>query len=63
MALSYIGGENAQVSAGLPTAATGVFQGMLLFYLLAADVLVRYRLRWASSQAASKPVTNPMAVS
>jgi len=55
MALSYIGGENAQVSAGLPTAATGVFQGMLLFYLLAADVLVRYRLRWASAQA--KPVT------
>ncbi|MGF6229471.1 ABC-type uncharacterized transport system permease subunit [Inquilinus ginsengisoli] len=57
MALSYIGGENAQVSAGLPTAATGVFQGMLLFYLLAADVLVRYRLRWASAQAASKPAT------
>lgn len=55
MALSYIGGENAQVSAGLPTAATGVFQGMLLFYLLAADVLVRYRLRWTSAQA--KPVT------
>jgi simple sugar transport system permease protein len=57
MALSYIGGENAQVSAGLPQAATGVFQGMLLFYLLAADVLVRYRLRWASAQAASKPAT------
>ena len=57
MALSYIGGENAQVSAGLPTAATGVFQGMLLFYLLAADMLVRYRLRWTSGQAASKPVT------
>ena len=26
---------------------TGMFQGMLLFFLLAADVLVRYRLRWA----------------
>ncbi|MGO1074909.1 ABC transporter permease [Inquilinus sp. CA228] len=61
MALSYIGGENAQVSAGLPQAATGVFQGMLLFYLLAADVLVRYRLRWTSGQAAPapKPVTVP----
>ncbi|MGK9232686.1 ABC transporter permease [Inquilinus limosus] len=61
MALSYIGGENAQVSAGLPQAATGVFQGMLLFYLLAADVLVRYRLRWTSAQAAPapKPATVP----
>lgn len=59
MALSYIGGENAQVSAGLPTAATGVFQGMLLFYLLAADVLVRYRLRFTAGQAATttKPAT------
>lgn len=57
MALSYIGGENAQVSAGLPQAATGVFQGMLLFYLLASDFLVRYRLRWASSQPATKPAT------
>jgi len=45
MALSYIGGENAQVEVGLPQAATGVFQGMLLFFLLASDFLVRYRVR------------------
>jgi len=45
MAVSYIGGENAQVYAQLPQAATGVFQGMLLFYLLASDFLVRYRMR------------------
>ena len=30
---------------GLPQAATGVFQGMLLFFLLACDVLIRYRVR------------------
>jgi general nucleoside transport system permease protein len=47
MALSYIGGENAQVEVGLPQAATGVFQGMLLFFLLASDFIVRYRLRFA----------------
>lgn len=47
VALSYIGGENAQVEVGLPKAATGVFQGLLLFYLLAADFLVRYRVRLA----------------
>lgn len=48
MALTYIGGENAQISAGLPQAATGVFQGMLLFYLLATDGLLRYRVRFSS---------------
>jgi simple sugar transport system permease protein len=45
MALSYIGGENAQVEVGMPQAVTGVFQGLLLFYLLASDFLVRYRIR------------------
>ena len=44
MALSYIGGENAQIEIGLPAAVTGLFQGILLFFLLACDVLVRYRL-------------------
>jgi simple sugar transport system permease protein len=51
MAISYIGGENAQVYAQLPQAATGVFQGMLLFYLLASDFLVRYRVRFQSTKA------------
>ena len=46
VALSYLGGESAQISLGLPVAVTGVFQGMLLFFLLACEVLVRYRLRW-----------------
>jgi len=45
MALSYIGGETAQVEVGLPQAVTGVFQGLLLFFLLASDFLVRYRVR------------------
>jgi simple sugar transport system permease protein len=46
MALSYIGGENAQVEAGMPQAVTGVFQGLLLFFLLASDFLARYRIRF-----------------
>lgn len=53
MALSYLGGENAQIAVGLPTAATGVFQGMLLFFVLAADLLVRYRLTLVRSAPAS----------
>jgi simple sugar transport system permease protein len=50
MALSYLGGEHAQIAVGLPTAATGVFQGMLLFFVLAADVLIRYRVAWTTTQ-------------
>ena len=45
MALTYLGGDNAQIEMNLPNAVTGVFQGMLLFFLLASDVLVRYRIR------------------
>lgn len=44
MALSYLGGESAQISLNLPLAVTGVFQGMLLFFLLAADVLIGFRV-------------------
>ncbi|MFQ5784139.1 MAG: ABC transporter permease [Alphaproteobacteria bacterium] len=45
VALSYLGGEAAQIGMGMPLAVTGVFQGMLLFFLLACDVLIRYRIR------------------
>ena len=45
MALTYLGGEAAQISLGLPAAVTGLFQGVLLFFLLAADVLTHYRIR------------------
>ncbi|ASJ75531.1 ABC transporter permease [Granulosicoccus antarcticus] len=44
MALSYLGGETAQITLNLPLAVTGVFQGMLLFFLLATDVLINYRV-------------------
>ena len=45
LALSYLGGENIQIEMGLPKGIAGVFQGMLLFFLLACDVLTRYRIR------------------
>jgi len=48
MSMFYIGGELAQSRMGLPKSITGVFQGLLLFALLACDTLVNYRLRWQS---------------
>jgi simple sugar transport system permease protein len=45
MSLLYLGGEAAQIGLALPSAVTGLFQGMLLFFLLAADVFIDFRLR------------------
>ncbi len=52
MALTYIGGDVAQSSLGLPGAAIQVFQGMLLFFLLAVDVLTNYRFRFGTKGVA-----------
>ena len=52
MSMFYIGGELAQSRLGLPKSLTGVFQGLLLFTLLACDTLIAYRLRWQSSRPA-----------
>ena len=49
MSMFYIGGELAQSRMGLPKSITGVFQGLLLFALLASDTLIHYRLRWSRS--------------
>ncbi len=46
MALLYMGGEMVQIELNLPLALTSMFQGMLLFFLLACDVLIVYRFRW-----------------
>ena len=53
LALSYLGGETAQIDLGMPNAVTGIFQGVLLFFLLACDVLILYRLRVLKPRAAS----------
>lgn len=46
VALSYLGSENVQIELGLPLALAGVFQGMLLFFLLATDVLVNFQIKF-----------------
>ena len=45
LALTFIGGESAQIALKLPLDLTRVFQGMLLFYVLACDTLVLHRVR------------------
>lgn len=43
MALVYIGGENAQIEMQLPPSISNVFQGLILFSLLAVDFFIDYR--------------------
>jgi simple sugar transport system permease protein len=74
MSMFYIGGELAQSRLGLPKSLTGVFQGLLLFTLLACDTLIAYRIKrksapkavaaptGTSSLQASTPLTAPVAV-
>ena len=52
MSMFYIGGEMAQSRLGLPKSITGVFQGMLLFCLLACDTLITHRLRLSARSTA-----------
>ncbi|HRK43315.1 MAG TPA: ABC transporter permease, partial [Gemmobacter sp.] len=46
MALTYVGGDLAAQNLGMPAAAIKAFQGMLLFFLLACEVLTNFRIRW-----------------
>jgi simple sugar transport system permease protein len=47
LALTFVGGEDAQIAMHLPGDLTLTFQGVLLICVLAADVLARYRLRFS----------------
>jgi simple sugar transport system permease protein len=61
MALTYVGGDNAATNLGLPVAAISAFQGMLLFFLLAVDVLANFRLRIGSTRPTRDAVPVPEA--
>jgi simple sugar transport system permease protein len=49
LALTFIGGEQAQIAMKIPLDVTKVFQGILLFFVLACDSLILYRFRLISS--------------
>ncbi len=52
LAITFVGGEMAQTTIGLPAAAAGIFQAMMLFFLLAGDLLIRYRVKRVVHQPA-----------
>jgi general nucleoside transport system permease protein len=57
MSALYLGGESAQIELQLPASITGLFQGVLLFYLLAADLFIAFRLRRIRPSGATMDAT------
>jgi ABC-type uncharacterized transport system permease subunit len=51
LSLTFIGGEQAQIAIKVPLDLTKVFQGILLFFVLACDSLVLYRIRLVNAHA------------
>jgi general nucleoside transport system permease protein len=45
LAVTYVGGQVAQTAVHVPEATAGIFQATMLFFILASDILVRYRIR------------------
>ncbi len=54
LAVTYVGGQVAQTTVHIPNATAGIFQAMMLFMILASDILIRYRVRLVAS---AKPQT------
>ena len=52
LALTYLGGEQAQILLGMSSKTARVFQGMLLFFVLACDTFILYRLRFVRARPA-----------
>ena len=50
LAVTYVGGQVAQTTVHIPNSTAGIFQAMMLFFILASDILVRYRVRFVSSR-------------
>lgn len=53
LAVTYVGGQVAQTTVHIPNATAGIFQAMMLFFILASDILVRYRVRVIPSARAA----------
>jgi ABC-type uncharacterized transport system permease subunit len=58
MSALYLGGESAQVELQLPSSVSGLFQGALLFFLLAAELLIHFRVRRTRRTPAHVPAAN-----
>ncbi len=59
LAITYVGGQVAQTTVKIPNSTAGIFQAMMLFFILASDVLVRNRIRIVRSPPKAIPAPVP----
>ena len=55
LAVTYVGGQVAQTTVHIPNATAGIFQALMLFFILASDILIRYRVRLVASTKSTAP--------
>jgi simple sugar transport system permease protein len=58
LAVTYVGGQVAQTTVHIPNSTAGIFQAMMLFFILASDIFIRYRVRLVRAPKAA-PVLAP----
>lgn len=56
LAVTYVGGQLAKISVHIPDATAGIFQAMMLFFILASDIFVRYRVKIVPTRKAAPMV-------
>ena len=56
LALTYLGGEVAQIEVGVSDKVVRAFQGLLLFFVLACDTLIHYSIRLVPADRAGAVV-------
>lgn len=52
LAVTSVGGQMAQSSVRIPNSTAGLFQAMMLFFILASDILIRYRVKLVKGASA-----------
>lgn len=45
LAVTFVGGQLAKTTVHIPDSTAGIFQAMMLFFILASDILIRYRVK------------------
>lgn len=53
IAMAELGGDNAQMALAIPKVVTGLFKGILLFFLLAGATLQHYKIEFKGWRASS----------
>ncbi len=57
LAVTYVGGQVAQTTVHIPNSTAGIFQAMMLFFILASDIFIRYRVRIVRTQKVAPATT------